>query len=73
MTENLHTELNVIASDIEKVSKIAEVFSVSRFKQKAVLVLLKHQTGLPERDIKRVLDALPLLSKEYLKPLSGKK
>ena len=71
--EVLQHELNIIAEHIEHVSKAAEVFNASRLKQKTILVLLKHMTGLPERDIKTVLEAMPLLDKEYLKPRPAKK
>lgn len=61
-------ELRLVADHIEAVAKAAQQFQTSRLKEKTILVLLKHMTGLPERDIKAVLNALPLLGKEYLKP-----
>lgn len=61
-------ELRLIADHIEAVSKASEQFRASRLKEKTILILLKHMTGLAERDIKAVLNAIPLLGKEYLNP-----
>ena len=65
-------ELNIIAENIETVAKAGEIFKQTRLKDKAILILLKHSTGLAERDIKLVLDAIPLLERDYLKPKSPK-
>lgn len=67
-TELSQHELNIIATHIEKVSRAAESFKASRLKEKTILVLLHSMTGLAQRDIKLVLDSLPLLEKEFLKP-----
>lgn len=71
-TELSENELNIIATHIESVSRAAESFKASRLKEKTILVLLHHMTGLAQRDIQLVLTALPMLEKEYLKPAAPK-
>lgn len=67
-TEVSQHELEIIAKHIERLTKATEALRTSRLKEKTILILLKDMTGMAQRDIKIVLDALPLLAKEYLKP-----
>lgn len=59
--------LEIVAQDIKALSNFGKNIQASKLKQKAVILLLHHMTSLPQRDIKAVLDAIPLLEKEYLK------
>jgi len=72
-TEVSQHELEIIAEHIERLTKAAEALRQSRLKEKTILVLLKDMTGMAQRDIKIVLDALPLLAREYLKPAAPSK
>lgn len=67
-TEVSQHELNTIAEHIEKLAAVGAAFHGSRLKAKTVLVLLNHMTKVPQRDIEIILNALPLLEREYLKP-----
>lgn len=62
-----HPVLEIVAQDIKALSEFGRSIQSSKLKQKAILVLLSHTTQLSQRDIKTVLDAIPLLEKEYLK------
>lgn len=59
--------LEEIADGIIKLSKISEDIKKSRLTEKAILVLLNHVTGLPQKEIKLVFDSLPELERIYLK------
>lgn len=59
--------LHILAIEFKKLCKAGEELAASRLKQKTVLILLSHMTGLPQRDIKTVLEALPQIEKEFLK------
>jgi hypothetical protein len=63
-----HYDLDAMAEHIEKLSRAADALKTSRLREKTILVLLKDMTGMAQRDIKLVLDALPLLERHYLKP-----
>lgn len=60
--------LEILAEDIKSMAELGRIFKTSRLKEKTVLVLVSHMTGMAQRDVKTVLEALPLLEKEYLKP-----
>jgi hypothetical protein len=60
-------ELEIIAQDIAKLAQVGRNIAASRLKQKTILILLSHFTGLGQHNIKTILDALPQLEKTYLK------
>lgn len=59
--------LDELAHHIRILSNIGLQLRNSKLKEKAILVLLRDMTGLSYRDIKTVLQALPMLEKEFLK------
>lgn len=58
---------HVFASEIRDISKAVRDFRNQQVKDKTILVLLAHSTGLSQTDCKRVLDALETLERDYLK------
>lgn len=70
--EVLGDALEIVAQNIEKLSAIGQAIKASRLTEVAVLTLLKHSTGLYQNQVKIVLDALPELEKNYLKPKKAK-
>lgn len=62
-----------IAVDLELVAeavlKLEEAVRTMRGKvrDKLIVLMLNDQTGLPKRDIQRLLDAIPELARTYLK------
>ncbi len=67
MRSVLASSLESLADNIAKVSDVGRALKNSRLKQEAVLVLLKASTGESKETIKRILDALPDLERQYLK------
>lgn len=59
--------LDILANEIQIISKLGRNIMDSRLSRKAILVLLSHHTGLAQQTIRTVLEALPQLEKEYLK------
>lgn len=59
--------LVIFAESVRELSKAGKALNSSPLKHRAILLLLKDMTGLPGGDIDKVLSALPLLEKEYLK------
>ena len=67
---NLRDEVirvNKIADAVVEVSAAIKNLKNGKLNSKAILVLLAHSTGLPQRDIKKVLDGLDTLAKTYVK------
>lgn len=60
--------MEIIAQHIEAISKGMQAINAGRLKQSAVIILLQNITGLPQRDIKKVLDAQGILANVFLKP-----
>lgn len=58
---------HVFASEIRDISKAARDLRASQLKEKTILILLSHSSGVNQGDIKRVLESMELLEKEYLK------
>lgn len=56
-----------LADAIEKLAATAEGLRGSRLKDKAILVLLSHYSGLPKGTISKVLEGLVNIKREYLK------
>lgn len=56
-----------IAGAIERLSEVADCINRSKLKPKTMLLLLNHMTGVGQREIKQVLEALPRLKATYLK------
>lgn len=59
--------VEILAQHIKAMSDVGKKLAASSMKQKTVLVLLNHTTGVAQKDIKKILDALPQLEKIYLK------
>lgn len=59
--------LVVFAESVRDLAKAGKALQSSPLKHRAIVLLLNDMTGLPQRDINKVLSALPLLEKEYLK------
>ena len=55
----------VLAESIVEISKAFAELRRSGLNQKAIIVLIHDATGLPKRDITRVLDSLDMLSSSY--------
>ena len=64
--------LEALAEHIEKLSRACTILESSRLKHRTILLLLKDMTGLPLYRIEALLDALPELSKRYVKPKKSK-
>lgn len=58
---------SVLAQAIVDLAAAAKRLSTSKLNQKAVVILLNHSTGVPQRDIKYVLAGIEQLQKDYLK------
>ena len=63
----LASSLQAMADNIAKVSEVGRAIKNSRLKEAAILTLMKDLTGEPKATIKKILDALPELEKQYLK------
>lgn len=57
----------IIATHIAALARMGKNIKASRLKEKTMLVLLNHMTSVPQKEIKKILDALPQLEKQYLK------
>lgn len=71
--ENENIPMEVLANSIVKIAEASEALRKSRLKERTLLLLIQDYTKLSQRDIKAVLDALPLLEVAYLKPKPLKK
>lgn len=67
MKSVLADSLESMADNIAKVAEVGATIKNSRLKEKAVLVLLKDLTGESQATIKKILDALPELERQYLR------
>lgn len=56
-----------IACNIAKLSRQVTALMEGRLKEKTILIILSHSTGMSQGDVKRVLDALQGLEDDYLK------
>jgi len=65
--------IEILAQSIEAIAKFGKELKNSRLKEKTILILIQSVTGLARADIKAVLDALPQLEAEFLKPKAGLK
>jgi len=65
--EVLAESLEALADNIAMLSEIGKMMQKCRLKRRTIHLLLKDATGLPMHQIKKVIDALPLLEKEFLK------
>lgn len=59
--------VEILAQHIQILAGVGKKLAGSRLKEKTILVLLQHSTGISQKDIKQVLDALSQLEKTYLK------
>lgn len=55
----------VLAQSIVKISEAATALRKSGLNRKAVIVLVAHSSGVPQREIKAVLDSLETLKQDY--------
>lgn len=58
-------EIETLAESIVKIGKAAEKLSKSGVNRLGIVVLLKHHTGIPMREINLVLDGLEELKEKY--------
>lgn len=72
MARKIKADLNELADAIERVASMHEAISQSRFKADAIPALLQRVIGgsppMSLKKIQAVLDALPALKDEFLKP-----
>lgn len=59
MTETIAKNLTELASSVK-------ALIAGPLKKKTLLILLAHTTGLPQRDIDKVLEAVQTLPKDFL-------
>lgn len=64
---DLEVGAEVLASEIEKISKAADTLLASRLSEKAIILLLSHHTGVPMKTCKLVLQGARELAKVYVK------
>lgn len=55
-----------IAQSIRTAAEMGKRLNASGLNRRAVVILLQDATGVPQRDIKLILDALPRLGAFYL-------
>jgi hypothetical protein len=63
----VRTTLLDLADEIQKLSEIGAELANSKLKQRTIVLLLADMTKLAQRDIKAVLEALPVMRKTFLK------
>ena len=72
MAKKIKADLNELAGSIERLSEVHEAIGQSRLKDGAIVLLLQKAIGgSPPMSLKRiqsVLDALPELKKQFVKP-----
>lgn len=67
MSQPIKIHVESIADEVEILANAMKQLNNSRLSDRMILLLLKDATGLRMGDIKKVLKALPNLSKWYLK------
>lgn len=67
VTEDKPESLELIATQIKEISEVFKKIESSPLKQKTIILLLHHATGLPQGTVKVILDTAPQLAKMYLK------
>lgn len=60
-------DAEALADAIETLESAVTALNGTRLKRKAILVLLSHQTKLPQSTIDQVLEGLAQIRKAYLK------
>lgn len=58
-------EIKDIAESIREFDNVAKALADSGLSERAMLILIKDCTGVPHKQIKKVLDSLPQLKKIY--------
>jgi hypothetical protein len=61
-----------LIQQMTKLSNSLKALSCSRLRREAIIILLWHQTRIPQRDVKKLWDAMESMPKEWLKPEKGK-
>lgn len=56
-----------IATNIAQLSRQVRAILDGRLKQKSIVLLLAHTTGLPQYQIEKVLEAIKDMEKDHLK------
>ena len=79
LAKKIKADLNELADSIERLADVHEVISQSRLKEDAIVLLLQKAIGstggrapMPLKKIQAVLDALPELKKQFVKPQKKK-
>jgi len=65
--EVFEDNLSALADHVAAVAEMGKMIANSRLTRRAIVLLVKDMTNMTYADIDRVLDALPLLEKKYLK------
>lgn len=65
LNETTPESTEVIADAIIRVSRAAAAIQASGLNRRALIVLLKDQTSVPQYEITKILDALPELEAKY--------
>lgn len=60
--------VEIIAQEIEKISRAMQVLSTSRLYRDAIVTLIAHRSKISRRDIEIVMNNLIALERDYIKP-----
>lgn len=66
VAEQLNIAMEEIAEGIKQLSAGMHAVAKGRLKEKALLVLLSHASGLPQGTVQKVVTAMQQLEKTYL-------
>jgi len=61
----LQQQVDKLRDDVQKVQASIKQIRTSGMKEKTVLVLLAHHTGLPQATIKKVMEGMETLEEAY--------
>jgi hypothetical protein len=65
------TKIKDIAEGIRRFSHVADALAHSGLNQRAIIVLLKDATGIPQKEIKVILETMPRLKELYCRDPSS--
>lgn len=66
--ETVEIILEDIAEAIVKISELGKIIEKSRLNQRAIVLLIQNITKVNRSEITYILNALPQLEKQFLKP-----
>lgn len=67
VVNDVEATMEVMASEIEKIASFADSIASTRLTDKALMLLLSHHTGVPQKTCKAVLAGARELAKAYVK------